>query len=354
MSRSGANGLASLRFKLVRFVDVQLSTTAYYLIREVVPRSGVVLVYGPPKCGKSFLVFDIALHIALNRPYRGRRVTPGAVVYIALEGERGLGARIAAFKAAHGLDDADPNFYVIATRLDLVEDCNSLIQDIKVQINVEPAAIVIDTLNRSYRGDENSAQDMGAYVQAADAIRAAFSCCVLLIHHCGVDGSRPRGSSALAGAVEAQIAVKKDSSGLITAEVEYAKDGPSGVTINSRLEVLVVGTDDDGQPITSCVVRPADDEKPARTRPPDPKGRNGIALTALQRAVGELGKHPPLDLPDHVRAVSVETWRTYFYDSCPWEPGTTQDGKRKAFKRAVDDLVARKRVACRSDSCWPI
>ena len=33
---------------------------------------------------------------------------------------------------------------------------------------------------------------MGAYIKAADYLRDAFGCLVLLVHHCGVDASRPR------------------------------------------------------------------------------------------------------------------------------------------------------------------
>ena len=62
---------------------------------------------------------------------------------------------------------------------------------------------------------------MTAYVQAADAVREAFGCAVVLIHHCGVDGTRPRGHTSLTGACDAQLAVKRDGSGIITCTVEY-------------------------------------------------------------------------------------------------------------------------------------
>ena len=55
-----------------------------------------------------------------------------------------------------------------------------------------PACIVIDTVNRSLAGSESDDRDMGAYIKAADYLRDAFGCLVLLVHHCGVDASRPR------------------------------------------------------------------------------------------------------------------------------------------------------------------
>src|SRR5215213_6257314 len=101
------------------------------------------------------------------------------------------------------------------TRVDLVQDHKALIASIKGQLveDETPVAVVLDTLNRSLRGSESSDEDMSAYVNAADAIREAFQCAVVVVHHCGIDGTRPRGHTSLTGAVEAQLAVKRDAAG---------------------------------------------------------------------------------------------------------------------------------------------
>ena len=91
-------------------------------------------------------------------------------------------------------------------------------------------------------------------IKAADAIRDAFDCAVLIVHHCGIDASRPRGHTALAGAVDAQLAVKRDGADNITVTVERMKDGPEGDTITSALDPIDVGTDSDGDSISSCVI----------------------------------------------------------------------------------------------------
>jgi hypothetical protein len=39
---------------------------------------------------------------------------------------------------------------------------------------------VLDTLNRSLAGSESDDEDMAAYVKAADAIREAFGCAVVI------------------------------------------------------------------------------------------------------------------------------------------------------------------------------
>ena len=63
-----------------------------YLVKGLIPRAGLAVVWGPPKSGKSFKVFDLCMHIALGWEYRGRRVQQGSVVYCSFEGQAGAGA----------------------------------------------------------------------------------------------------------------------------------------------------------------------------------------------------------------------------------------------------------------------
>ena len=59
---------------------------------------------------------------------------------------------------------------------------------------MKPVAVCLDTLNRSLAGSESSDEDMSAYIRAADAIRDAFGCLVVVVRHCGHNGERPRGT----------------------------------------------------------------------------------------------------------------------------------------------------------------
>ena len=42
------------RFELVRFDQIKLPTDPAYLVKGLTPREGLCVVWGPPKCGKSF------------------------------------------------------------------------------------------------------------------------------------------------------------------------------------------------------------------------------------------------------------------------------------------------------------
>ncbi len=244
------------RFPLVRFDQIQLSTAPSYLVKGLIPRQGLVVIWGPPKCGKSFWAFDVAAHIALGWSYRDRKVQQGTVVYLVLEGEHGIGARVEAWRQQHLGEDAEVvPLYLLPTRIDLIHEYQTLIEEIAAQTTGNPPAlIVIDTLNRSLNGSESRDEDMGAYVKAADAVREAFGAAVMVIHHCGIEASRPRGHTSLTGAADAQIAIKRDNAGVICATLEWLKDGPEGAEVYSKLDPVDVGTDDDGDAITSCII----------------------------------------------------------------------------------------------------
>jgi RecA-family ATPase len=230
--RSKPNGARQPRFRLLAFNDIKPDDAANYLIKGLFPRVGLAVIWGSPKCGKSFWAFDLLMHVALGWDYRGHRVCAGPVVYCALEGALGFKNRAEAFRQGK-LAEADgesPPFYLMETPLSLVADAAQLVADIRAQLGVaKPVAVCIDTLNRSLAGSESSDEDMSNYIRGADAIRDAFGCLVVIIHHCGHNAERPRGHSSLMGALDAQIGVRRDAADNIVAELELSKDGEVGL-----------------------------------------------------------------------------------------------------------------------------
>jgi hypothetical protein len=348
------------RFNLVRFKDVQLSTSAPYLVKGLVPRDGLVVIWGPPKCGKSFWTFDLFMHVAFGWDYRGRRTLKGAVVYVALEGERGWGARVTAFKKKHDDVDGDPAFFLVTSRLNLVTEYDQLIRDIRLQVGeASPVAIIVDTLNRSIQGSESSDEDMGAYIKATDAVREAFNCVVAVVHHCGVDDKRPRGHTSLTGAADAQIAVRRDASGLITATVEWMKDGADGDALCSRLEALEVGHDEEGEPITSCIVIPDESMSPAK---------GGTRVTQKEagwlRDLSDLFAEPERDglkvvkpEPDMVPVLCATRERVREWLKRRGRIGVASDGPlsatdRSRLQRTLDALKDKGKIGISGEWIW--
>jgi hypothetical protein len=346
----------SPKFQLLRFNDLRPISEPDYLIKGLVPAQGLSLIWGRPKCGKTFWAFDATMHVALGWPYRGRKVKSGPVVYCAFEGINGYRKRAEAFRIRKLAGDAhDVSFFLFGGSLKLVRDHDALIKSIRVQVHPDnPVAIVLDTLNRSLEGSESSDADMGAYIKAADAIRDAFGCAVLIVHHCGHEDSRPRGHSSLTAAVDAQLAVKRDDMDNVIVQLEFMRDGPEDQVVVSRLEAVEIGTDADGDEMTSFVVVEAE-AQPVGHKPKVSSGgaAANIALLALAKAIDEVGQidESSEHIPAGMRAVSLDVFRQYAYSM--GISGSIQDrAKQLAFQRCLQKLVASGEVGIWQHQVW--
>jgi AAA domain/Bifunctional DNA primase/polymerase, N-terminal len=277
------------KFPLVSFADLRPGTEPNYLVDELIPVAGLVVIYGAPKSGKSFWTFDLFMHVTLGWEYRDRAVQQGPVIYCAFEGAHGYRKRGEAFRRHHCLTDETPPMYVIPGRADLIKEHKHLIQDMRDQlqdlgVTVPPRAVVLDTLNKSLIGSESKDVDMANYIAAAEAIQKEFSCVVIIVHHHGIEESRPRGHTSLRGAVDTQIKIVRDDQNNIIAEIEDMRDGPEGAQVVSRLVVVTVGEDKTGKSLTSAAVEPVDGySEPPRSRPKLSKNQQTM-LSILKEA----------------------------------------------------------------------
>src|SRR4029079_4437095 len=133
LSRQRARANAS-SIKIIPFDEIRLNESYRpYLVRGLIPKEGLTVVWGPPKSGKTFAVFDMLMHVALGWEYRGtRRVQQGTVLYCSFEGQAGLAARIEAFRQQHLAEEPeDIPFHAQTMTLDLVKQVDDLISAIK-------------------------------------------------------------------------------------------------------------------------------------------------------------------------------------------------------------------------------
>jgi AAA domain/Bifunctional DNA primase/polymerase, N-terminal len=340
-------------FPLKPFKTITLSTTANYLVKGIIPRGGLCVIWGPPKCGKSFWTFDLMMHVALGWQYRGRRVTQGAVVYLALEGGHGFAARVEAWRRRHLVNhQGDVPFYLLDVPVDLIRDHDKLIKAIRAQLPTgqAPIAIVIDTLNRALMGDENKPDDMAKFIRAADTLRAAFECAVGIVHHCGVQGGRPRGHTSLSGADDVQIAVERDEAGIIITKVEYMKDGDASAPMASLLERVELGTDDDGDPITSCVIVEATSSGKSTVK----LSPNAVAaLRSLHECLADMGQPAPPSghIPSGVTSVTLTAWREYLLKHNLINP---EGSYREQFRRLHVTLKNAGKIGIWDGNVWAV
>jgi hypothetical protein len=126
--------------------------------------------------------------------------------------------------------------------------------------------VVLDTQARVTVGlKENDATDMGVFIDAIGAIRAAADgACVLTIHHTGRRGGDARGSSAIDGAqtTELKVVKKGELEGQLITEKQ--KDIAEAEPIDIGFEVIELGFDGDGRKIDSLVLMEADEFRKGR------------------------------------------------------------------------------------------
>jgi len=241
------------RFKLLSAAELRSLPALGWRISGVLPSTGLAAIYGASSSGKSFLGFDMAAAIASGQNWFGHRVEHAPVVYVALEGEAGFKLRGQAWEAhrGHALP-CDLHMILQPFRLTNEHDVDDLAAVIPTG-----AVVFIDTLNRAApTADENNSRDMGRILEAAKRLQSLTNGLVVLIHHPGKDAARGlRGHSSLGAALDASIEVTRKGDHRKWS-VAKAKDGDDCVAHAFRLEVEVLGTNNYGESITSCTVRP--------------------------------------------------------------------------------------------------
>ncbi|EFV12501.1 bifunctional DNA primase/polymerase [Segniliparus rugosus] len=255
-----------VKWLLDQFVDsqdVDAAPDRRPLIKGILKANSEAWMIGLSGDFKSFVALDMAMHVACGRKWRDRKTKQGKVVYIAGEGSDGLMDRIRAWERVY---DEKPergalSFLPMPVQAAKLGDWWALV---KACEQISPALIVIDTQARMTVGlDENSAKDMGIYVEAVRKLRQHTSACVLTIHHVGRNGGDARGSSALDGAQDTEIRVerdKKSSDGPLSVRIslDKQKDGSTEVSSLAKMRVVELGVDEDGDKVTSLALEPFD------------------------------------------------------------------------------------------------
>ena len=129
---------------------------------------------------------------------------------------------------------------------------------------------------------------------------------MVLVHHTGKDANKGlRGHSSLFAALDAAIEVSRPGERREWT-LAKSKDGQDGGTHAFKLRVVELGTDDEGEPVTSCVVE-SDMSAEQVKRTPLPQGANQkLAWEAIQPIFKE-GHYNRPGVPPNRPAVALET-----------------------------------------------
>jgi hypothetical protein len=271
---------SSSRFRLLDRAAIMAQPPLRWRVKGLFPETGIGAIYGPSTSGKSFLAGDMGVHIALGEEWFGHRTTQCPVTYVMLEGESGLRNRVAAWEVHNG-KALPPHFRAMTqpfqlAELDQVEELGATLP--------KGGVVIIDTMNRAAPGlDENSSLDMSKVLAGMKRLQEITGGLVLVVHHTGKDASKGlRGHSSLLAALDGAIEVERTATSRSWSAAKV-KDGEDGVQVMFRLHIIDLGTDSDGDKITSCAV---DRDIGAIFRPSPPKGKHQLqALAAIRRAL---------------------------------------------------------------------
>lgn len=348
------------KFRPERFLDITPSRQPS-LIKGVLPARGVAFLVGASKAGKSFLGIDGSLRIASGAPtVWGRKAKTCGVAYVGAEDPDGCRNRITAWRKRHRQDHRALPFEFIGQALNVLDEDD--MADLRTTLLGMAALmaddghrlglVVFDTLSRCIPGvDENNSVDMSRAFTALDRLGRELGVLILIVAHFGKSGAERgiRGWSGMDANSDATITLERDADDpdLRTLTFAKVKNGVDGGKLSFRLESVDLGiTDEDGDPISSCV--------PAYEQAPDgvakPKKRRAlsapalIVLQALKHVTDHGATHP---IPPNV-AGAKPYWRAVTSDDVRARAKTTglaADGDKPntvnvRFNRALEAVVA--------------
>lgn len=248
-----------------------------YLVDGYLYRNTSARMNGASAAMKSFVMLDLAAHIATGRPWHGRKVKQGTVIYLVAEGAGGFEKRVRAWEQHH--DVRAENLYILPRAVQVSSgEWQVLIEVCKRR---KAAFVVCDTQARVTVGiEENSAKEMGVVIDRIEQMREATGACVSLVHHEGVQGERGRGSTSVKGAMQTELRVSRTGKGLQDTRITVAnpkqKDEEEAGDLVFALEQQVIEGmfNEDGNAVTSVVLVPGEPVEGAGSEDPGKQARS--------------------------------------------------------------------------------
>jgi hypothetical protein len=277
------------RFAAIPVHEFATPVKSQYLIKGVIPRAELVMIFGASGSGKTFMVIDMIMAVARGTTWRDRKVAQGGVVYVAAEGANGVRKRFRAYAQHHGVDLSTTPVRVINGTPSMIKpaDVREVIKEIG-----SAALIVIDTLAQVSTGASENTDEMQGILNHCKAMHKATGAVVLLIHHSGKDSSKgARGWSGLPAAMDAALEVIRVGNDRAMSSTKQKDDADEG-EFGFHLETVVMGLDEDGDEVTSCIVHHTDAGKPTAKR--EVKGPvERTAMECLEDTGGLSGEKVP-------------------------------------------------------------
>lgn len=317
------------KYHLIPAIDYAGFATSSWLIKNFLTEQSFCVIYGESGSGKSFEVLDIGMSIARGVDWRGRKTQRKTVVYLVAEGAYGMRTRLLAYAQHHQIELKDVDFYIIDAVPNLLmrDDAVELAKSICQLDNV--GLVIVDTVAQTtVGGNENSGEDVGKFISNCQGIMKATGASVMAVHHKGKDPTKgARGWSGLRAAVDTELEVERLSTGRVL-RIRKQKEGQDFEEFGFDLDVVTVGFDEDGDAVTSCVVRHLDRVPVTEQKKSFGKWEAMIVKVVEEMAKTQSDQIDPKEVMDRVLQTS----------DAP-EDGK-RDNRKQHINRAMDSLCA--------------
>lgn len=320
-------------FEFQGLADFMRRPLPQWVIKGVLPKAALGVLYGASGSGKSFLALDMAISVARGENWRGARTTQGGVAYVVAEGAGGFTARVRAYCQANNLAPDDIPLHLLAGAPNLMEAKIAAALGAAL-VRCGPLSVIfVDTYARVMGGgNENEAKDTNTVVGNCELLHQLTGAIVVLVHHSGKDAAKgARGSGALKAAadVELEVVRTKDYRALTVSKM---KDADDGVEYHFKLANVTIGMDEDGEDLTSCVVDHIA-AVPVHERKGEAKGDIEKAIYAYLMGNIDLGSDT-MRTEDLIATVA----ETMDYDHTTGK----KDRRKEMAKRALESLERKK------------
>lgn len=231
-----------------------------YLVKRVLEKQSNAVLFGKWNVGKTFVVLDMAASIAIGTPWFGNRVKQSRVLYLGYEGIRAMKKRMLALREKYPqLKDRTVPFRWAPLHHPLTDDAGMaelrlVIKEFKRAHGAAPDLVIIDPLMNALGGDDSDAELMGKLNRRVSSLMRVEKCTVLRVHHTGHGSEeRARGHSSLPAGIDTEIRVDRDHVSLTKQRDDVLKQ------FDFDLKEVTVGTDQDGEPVTTMIVEHLED-----------------------------------------------------------------------------------------------
>ena len=191
--------------------------------------TGVYLLAGAPKIGKSFLVAQIAYRVSTGSDLWSYRVHGGTVLYLALEDDKKrLQERMARMFGVEGCD----NLHFVTHAGQVGQNLDKQLKNFLAE-HPDTVLVIVDTLQkvREMTAEYSYASDYDV-ISSLKQLADSYNICILLVHHtrkqpAGDSFEMISGTTGLLGGSDGAMLMKKENRTDLTATLELvSRDQP--------------------------------------------------------------------------------------------------------------------------------